>query len=115
MDDVRAVMDAVGSQQAILFGNSEGCAMSALFAATYPERVSKLLLYGGYVNRLDLSSKQREERALERAKLWGTGAMLKGVAPNLFDITKKGVNITADEAVLVARVFDQFNVRNKRR
>jgi class 3 adenylate cyclase/pimeloyl-ACP methyl ester carboxylesterase len=84
MDDVRAVMDAVGSQQAILFGNSEGCAMSALFAATYPERVSKLLLYGGYVNRLDLSSKQREERALERAKLWGTGAMLKGVAPNLF-------------------------------
>src|SRR6266478_4919577 len=39
MDDVRAVMDAIGSQRAVLFGNSEGCAMSALFAATYPERL----------------------------------------------------------------------------
>ncbi len=38
MDDVRAVMDAVGSQQAALFGVSEGGPMSVLFAATYPER-----------------------------------------------------------------------------
>ena len=38
MDDVRAVMDAVGSERAALFGISEGGAMSMLFAATYPER-----------------------------------------------------------------------------
>jgi len=38
MDDVRAVMDAVGSQRAVLLGASEGGAMVATFAATYPER-----------------------------------------------------------------------------
>ncbi|WP_051380560.1 alpha/beta fold hydrolase [Bradyrhizobium sp. WSM1743] len=76
MDDVRAVMDAVGSESAALLGSSEGCAMSALFAATYPERVTKLVLFGGYVNRRDMSGKQ-EERALQRAKLWGRGAMIK--------------------------------------
>jgi class 3 adenylate cyclase len=46
MDDVRAVMDAVGCAQASLFGISEGGPMSVLFAATYPERVSALVLYG---------------------------------------------------------------------
>ena len=48
MDDVRAVMDDVGSQQVALLGFSEGSPMSALFAATYPERVSHLLLFGGF-------------------------------------------------------------------
>ncbi|WP_247380589.1 MULTISPECIES: alpha/beta hydrolase [unclassified Bradyrhizobium] len=38
MDDVRAVMDAVGSERAAVFGTSEGGAMSMLFAASYPER-----------------------------------------------------------------------------
>jgi pimeloyl-ACP methyl ester carboxylesterase len=48
MDDVRAVMDAVGSERAAVWGFSEGCTMSALFAATYPGRVSKLILFGGF-------------------------------------------------------------------
>ena len=47
MDDVRAVMDAAGSKRAALLGVSEGAAMSVLFGATYPERVSALILYGG--------------------------------------------------------------------
>ena len=47
MDDVRAVMDAVGSTRAALFGNSEGAPMGLLFAATYPERVGALVLRGG--------------------------------------------------------------------
>ena len=42
MDDTRAVMDAVGSSRAALFGSSEGAAMSVLFAATYPERTIAL-------------------------------------------------------------------------
>jgi len=46
MDDVRAVMDATGSKRAALFGISEGGPMSVLFAATYPERTSALVLYG---------------------------------------------------------------------
>ena len=48
MDDVRAVMDAAGSERAALFGASEGGPMCALFAATYPERTSALVLYGSY-------------------------------------------------------------------
>jgi class 3 adenylate cyclase len=47
MDDVRAVMDAVGSERAALMGISEGAPMSILFAATYPERTRALVLYGG--------------------------------------------------------------------
>jgi pimeloyl-ACP methyl ester carboxylesterase len=47
MDDVRAVMDAAGSERAAVFGVSEGAPMSALFAATHPERVPALVLYGG--------------------------------------------------------------------
>jgi class 3 adenylate cyclase len=46
MDDVRAVMDAVGSSRAALVGWSEGVAMSSLFAATYPDRTWALVLYG---------------------------------------------------------------------
>jgi pimeloyl-ACP methyl ester carboxylesterase len=44
MDDVRAVMDAVGSQRAAFYGLSEGAAMSILFAATYPERTAALVV-----------------------------------------------------------------------
>ncbi|MBL8894524.1 MAG: adenylate/guanylate cyclase domain-containing protein [Rhizobiales bacterium] len=46
MDDVRAVMDAAGSERAALMGISEGGPMSVLFAATYPQRTSALVLYG---------------------------------------------------------------------
>lgn len=48
MDDVRAVMDAAGSKKAALFGVSEGGPISALFAATYPERTVALILYGAF-------------------------------------------------------------------
>src|ERR1700761_2446228 len=51
MDDVRAVMDEIGSTRAALLGVSEGCAMGAMFAATYPKRVHKLMLFGGYRHR----------------------------------------------------------------
>jgi pimeloyl-ACP methyl ester carboxylesterase/class 3 adenylate cyclase len=51
MDDVRAVMDTVGSQRAALFGYSEGGAMCVLFAATYPDRASALIMGGGFARR----------------------------------------------------------------
>jgi class 3 adenylate cyclase len=47
MDDVRTVMDAAGVQRAVLYGVSEGAPMSLLFAATYPDRVSHLIVYAG--------------------------------------------------------------------
>src|SRR5918995_6247556 len=52
MDDVRAVMDSAGAARAALLGISEGAAMCALFAATYPERTAALVLYGAYAKRL---------------------------------------------------------------
>ena len=52
MDDVRAVMAAVGSKRAALLGYSEGGPMCALFAATYPERTAGLIMIGSYASRL---------------------------------------------------------------
>jgi pimeloyl-ACP methyl ester carboxylesterase len=72
MDDVRAVMDAVGSRRAALFGISEGAAMCSLFAATYPERAVSLIIYGGV----------RQEAAAPRLPLGtncgGTAGVLYG-------------------------------------
>ena len=51
-DDIRAVMDAAGSPRAALFGISEGVPMSVVFAASHPERVSALVLYGGMARTL---------------------------------------------------------------
>jgi pimeloyl-ACP methyl ester carboxylesterase len=48
MEDARAVLDAVGSQRAALFGLSEGGPMSLLFAATYPERTTALIMFGSF-------------------------------------------------------------------
>ncbi|HLJ66244.1 MAG TPA: alpha/beta fold hydrolase [Chloroflexota bacterium] len=52
MDDVRAVLDGVGSERAALVGLSEGGPLCALFAATYPERTSALVMIGSYARRL---------------------------------------------------------------
>jgi class 3 adenylate cyclase len=52
MDDVRAVMDAVGSRRAAFYGLSEGAAMALLFAATYPERTAALVLRSAFPRRM---------------------------------------------------------------
>ena len=52
MDDARAVMDAAGSRRAALLGISEGGTLSILFAATYPDRTSALVLYGSWATWL---------------------------------------------------------------
>jgi class 3 adenylate cyclase len=51
-DDIRAVMDAAGSERAALIGFGESVPMSVVFAASYPERVSALVLYGGFARTL---------------------------------------------------------------
>jgi pimeloyl-ACP methyl ester carboxylesterase/class 3 adenylate cyclase len=52
MDDVRAVMDAVGSERAAFYGLSEGAAMALLFAATYPDRTAALVLRSAFPRRM---------------------------------------------------------------
>ena len=52
MDDLRAVMDAAGSERAAVFGVSEGGNLCALFAATYPERTTSLVMFGTFAKRI---------------------------------------------------------------
>jgi DNA-binding SARP family transcriptional activator/pimeloyl-ACP methyl ester carboxylesterase len=95
MDDLRAVMDAAGSHRAVLVGVSEGGPMSALFAATYPERTVALALMGTFARRIwapDYPPGLREETWQSRQALkapkpgedWGlaiTRTWLARVAP----------------------------------
>jgi class 3 adenylate cyclase len=76
MDDIRAVMDAAGSPRAILAGFSEGAAMSIMFATTYPERVSRLVLFGGYVAP---RNHQLRHSIDDRMRNWGDGTFIKDV------------------------------------
>jgi class 3 adenylate cyclase len=89
MDDVRAVMDAVGSERATLLGISEGGPMSILFAASYPERTTALVLFGtfarivsgdGYAIGLDPAVLARSLEVIE--KTWGEGYLAKYVGPS---------------------------------
>jgi pimeloyl-ACP methyl ester carboxylesterase len=89
MDDVRAVMDAVGSERAALFGYSEGGPLSILFAATRPERVSELVLYGAYAKRLRSAdypwAPTKEERrayAAEVEEKWAFEADMQRMCPS---------------------------------
>ena len=90
MDDVRAVMDAVGSRRAALCGVSEGGAMAALFAATYPERTAALVMIGSYAKRIRDASypfgpteAQREEFLEEIREQWGGPVGLEERAPSM--------------------------------
>jgi class 3 adenylate cyclase len=90
MDDVRAVLDAVGSQQAALLAASEGGPMAALFAATYPERTTALILYGTFASTIrdadypwtmDAASRRQAIEALPLT--WGQGTYVDVLAPSL--------------------------------
>ena len=87
MDDVRAVMDAVGSERAALMGMSEGGSMCALFAATYPERTTALVLYAANARHPahDLTAEQLQPilDAFERS--WGQGMAWPMWAPSRAD------------------------------
>jgi pimeloyl-ACP methyl ester carboxylesterase/class 3 adenylate cyclase len=83
MDDVRAVMDTIGSRRAALIGFSEGGCMSILFGATYPERVSHLVLIGCFSRSADRFSDEAWTVRLEQVvKNWGAGDLIQRVAPS---------------------------------
>jgi class 3 adenylate cyclase/pimeloyl-ACP methyl ester carboxylesterase len=79
MDDVRAVMDSAGSTQAVIYGRADGGAMSALFAATYPERTLALILANPrprFTQAPDYpwgpTAEEFEHETNEALRLWGT-------------------------------------------
>ena len=69
MDDVRAVMDAVGSKRAALVGYSEGGPMCALFSVTYPERTEALIMIGSFA-RMQWSTDNPHGRTREEQDKW---------------------------------------------
>lgn len=90
MDDVRAVMDAVGSERAALFGISEGGPMCALFAATYPTRTTALVMYGAYAKWIrdpeyPWAPRREDHEAAFAAyeQRWGAPVGLKVLAPSV--------------------------------
>jgi pimeloyl-ACP methyl ester carboxylesterase len=96
MEDVRAVMDAVGSNRAVLFGVLDGACVCALFAATWPQRTAALILHGPFARGLPAKdypwawTEQRWQEDDERIKQsWGTDdyadEVLRYSAPTLYD------------------------------
>jgi class 3 adenylate cyclase len=89
MDDLIAVMDAAGSERVALVGTLEGGPMAALFAATYPERVSALALYATFARATwapgydwAWPAEVRKRHMDEEVKHWGEGRVVAGVAPS---------------------------------
>jgi pimeloyl-ACP methyl ester carboxylesterase len=90
MDDVRAVLDAVGSSRAALLGWSEGGTMCILFAATYPDRTAALITVGSYARRLRapdypyFTDREQALKAVEAAAAdWGGPVWLEIRAPSV--------------------------------
>jgi class 3 adenylate cyclase len=78
MDDVRAVLDAVGSEQAALFGSGHGGLMCSLFAATYPERTSALIVYNPF-SRLPGTEEEHRRYIRHMRDEWGRREALERV------------------------------------
>src|SRR5438270_13292063 len=83
MDDVVAVMDAAGSEQAAVFAQLEGGAMAALFAATHPDRVRALVLYAPIARVLAApgyewpgDERERAGRMAHLLERWGDGSFI---------------------------------------
>ncbi len=93
IDDVRAVMDDAGVERAALFGISEGVPMSILFAATYPDRVTSLVCWGGMARTTEADDYPWASPAAALAESgaefllphWGDGSALDVVAPSVGD------------------------------
>lgn len=90
MDDVRAVLDAVGSERAVVMGVSEGGLLATLFAASHPDRTEALVLIGAETREEndddwawgDGTREEFEGRMADWSG-WGEGRMIDWIAPSL--------------------------------
>src|SRR5438093_2973627 len=125
MDDVRAVMDAVGCERAAIFGFSEGGVMSVLFAATYPHRTTALAVYGTFAKRIwspdypwapTPEARRRELEELERN--WAERMDLDQLAPSETDAFKSRLasyfrrSASPGAAVALLRMNTQHDIRD---
>jgi class 3 adenylate cyclase len=88
MDDVRAVLDAIGSSRAVLLASHDGCSMAALYAATYPERTRALVLFHPIAHDPEGQSDAARTELAELRDRWGTqeycDELLREYAPSLY-------------------------------
>ncbi len=124
MDDVRAVLDAVGSEHTALFGFSEGGNLSVLFAATYPQRTTALVLYAVFAKRIwspdypwapTAEAREREIADLERN--WSHTMDLDALAPSEGEAFKRRLatymrrSASPGAAVALLRMNSEIDVR----
>jgi class 3 adenylate cyclase len=124
MDDVRAVMDAAGSDRAALFGSSEGGLMSVLFSATYPARTHALVTHAIYAKRLwspdypwapTPEARAAEIEATERS--WGGEMDISVLAPSADEAFRRRAvaylrrSASPGAAVALLRMNSQIDVR----
>lgn len=127
MDDVRAVMDAVGSERAILVGVSEGGPMCSLFAATYPEKTTALVMIGTYAKRIKdedypwgVSAEDREAFFELMRRDWGKPIGIEERAPSLQNdeefrnwwATYLRMGASPGAAVALTKMNAEIDVRN---
>jgi len=127
MEDVRAVLDAVGSKRTVLFASSEGGPMCMLFAATYPERTAALVLNGAYARGRwsndypwARTAEQVEEDLTVVEREWGEPADMSNAAPSLMNDTVEREWFAANlrnsaspaDAIALWRWGTEIDVRN---
>jgi pimeloyl-ACP methyl ester carboxylesterase len=127
MDDVRAVMDAVGSERAALCGVSEGGPMCSLFAATYPEKTLALVMIGTYAKRIRDAEypwgptlEQREQFFEVMRKQWGGPVGIDERAPSVANdpqfrdwwATYLRMGASPGAAVALTQMNAEIDVRN---
>ncbi len=127
MEDVHAVMDAVGSEKAVLIGVSEGGPMCSLFAATYPERTTALVMIGTYAKRIKdedypwgVSSEDREAFFEMMQRDWGKPVGIEERAPSLVGdeefsdwwATYLRMGASPGAAVALTKMNAEIDVRN---
>ena len=94
MDDIRAVMDAAGSERAAIIGESEGGPLAMLFAAAHPERARALILQGAEVRERkdddwpwgEATPQEHEAYMAAIPERWGLGGNFPGILPSLGDV-----------------------------
>jgi class 3 adenylate cyclase len=125
MDDVRAVMDAAGSERAAVFGSSEGGLMSVLFAATSPERTEALITLAIYATRLwspdypwAPTPEARAAEIEEIERTWGGEMDISVLAPSADEAFKRRAvaylrrSASPGAAVALLRMNSQIDVRH---
>jgi class 3 adenylate cyclase len=126
MDDLRAVMDAVGIERAAIMGANDGSLMAALFAATYPERTSALVLANGTAclaaapdYEIGVPAEVQERLISLVEDTWGSGEVMRAVSPSLADDPEQArawgrffrLSASPATAAAVMRMLFQLDVR----